>query len=118
MSESTASTTFDEPNTSSDEPEPELTKTAQRWLDQERDAYLAANSGDFGRAVALWQEILDTEESRTFFGEEEGQLDEIAAGLADAYLQVGNAAKAQELIETWQLEQADESPADSPATTE
>jgi hypothetical protein len=82
---------------------------SERWLEDERSAYEAAQSGDYDLAIGNWSAILADDEQRAFFaagadeGDEDGPVREIAASLADAYLRKGDKQEAIRLINEWHL---------------
>ncbi|WP_410586176.1 hypothetical protein [Amycolatopsis sp. lyj-23] len=95
--------------------EPE--ELAQQWLDHELSAYQDAQAGNLDSAIEKWNAILADDRQRTFFAEggdggtPDGPLQEIAAGLADAYLRKagqdgddGSRAKAMALVDEYHLE--------------
>lgn len=88
----------------------EPTAQTHELLEYERGAYQAYLAGELDQAIAVWNDILNDEEKRSFFAQEDGLVEEMASDLAIAYSQKGDEASmaaARTVIEKWQLDIAE-----------
>src|SRR5262249_54474175 len=86
---------------------------AAEWLDAERQAYLAAQGGDYATAISGWSALLDSPEALAHFHTQGGLTEGIAISLAAAHLRrgaEGDQAAAEQLAGTWHLEIVQQDP--------